>query len=240
MLEVRDLHVHYGSVEAVKGISLELNEKEIVTVIGANGAGKSTILKAIIGLTTPSSGMILLQGQEIIGRKPYNLMKMGICLIPEGRQIFPDLTVHENLLLGAYYRLRRREKASVEADIEKYFDLFPILGERSTQLGGTLSGGEQQMLALARGLMSSPRLLLIDEPSLGLAPKLIKDIFDTLRFLNQEGKTILLIEQLARLGLGICERGYVLENGKIVLEGTGKELLTDSKVVEAYVGTKTK
>lgn len=238
MLEVRDLHVHYGNIEALKGISLKLNEEEIVVVIGPNGAGKSTMLKAIIGLLTPSSGQVSLKGQEITGNKAYKLTKMGISLIPEGRQVFPDLSVYENLLLGAYHRLRRREKQDVEKDIERNFDLFHILGERRSQLAGTLSGGEQQMLALARGLMSSPELLLMDEPSLGLAPKIAGDIFDTLKLLNERGKTILLVEQLAWLGLGICDRGYVLENGNIVLEGTRKELLANSKVIEVYVGKK--
>jgi branched-chain amino acid transport system ATP-binding protein len=238
LLEVRDLYVHYGSIEAVKGITLRLDQGEIVVVIGANGAGKSTMLKAIIGLLVPSSGQVWLKGQEITGNKAYELTKMGISLIPEGRQVFPDLSVYENLLLGAYYRLRRREKQGVEKDIERYFDLFPILRERRDQLAGTLSGGEQQMFALARGLMSSPELLLMDEPSLGLAPKIARDIFDALKLLNKEGRTILLVEQLAWLGLGICDRGYVLENGRIVLEGTRKELLANSKVIEAYVGKK--
>ena len=238
MLEVRDLHVHYGSVETIKGVSLKLDKKEIVVVIGGNGAGKSTILKAVVGLLPVSSGQIWFDDQEITGNKAYELTRKGVCLIPEGRQIFPDLSVYENLLLGAYHRLRKGEKEAVEKDIDRYFKVFPILKERGNQLGGTLSGGEQQMLALARGLMSSPKLLLMDEPSLGLAPKIARDIFDTLRLLNKEGKTILLVEQLAWLGLGICDRGYVLENGNIVLGGTKDELLANSKVIEAYVGRK--
>ncbi len=238
MLEVRDLHVHYGRVEAVKGISLKVGQGEIVVVIGANGAGKSTTLKAIMGLIRPSSGHIWLLGQEITGRKAYELTRAGISLIPEGRQVFPDLSVYENLLLGGYHRLRRREKEAVEKDIERYFNLFPILKERRYQLAGTLSGGEQQMLALARGLMSYPKVLLMDEPSLGLAPKIARGIFESLNLLNKEGKTIFLVEQLAWLGLGICNRGYVLENGNIVLEGSKNELLSNSKVIEAYVGKK--
>jgi len=240
MLRIRDLHVHYGSVEAIKGISLDLAENEIVVVIGANGAGKTTILKAIIGLRKPSSGEIWFHEKNISHHKAYELIRKGMCLVPEGRQIFPDLSVRENMLLGAYHRLRKGEKVPVEKDIRRYFDLFPILKARTDQLGGTLSGGEQQMLALARGLMSSPTLLLMDEPSLGLAPKIARQIFDTIRILNQEGKTILLVEQLAWLGLGVCNRGYVLENGRIVLSGNRDDLLANAKVVEAYVGRKKK
>jgi branched-chain amino acid transport system ATP-binding protein len=238
MLEVRDLHVHYGNIEAVRGISLEVDQGEIVVVIGANGAGKSTTLKAVMGLIIPSSGKILFQGQEITGRKAYQITRVGISLVPEGRQVFPDLSVNENLLLGAYHRIRRGEKEAVGRDIERYFGLFPILRDRSNQPAGTLSGGEQQMLALSRGLMSSPKLLLMDEPSLGLAPKIARNIFETLKILNKEGRTVFLVEQLAWLGLRICTRGYVIENGQIVLKGTGNELLSNSKVIEAYVGKK--
>lgn len=240
MLQIRDLHVHYGRVEAIKGVTVEIAEKEIVVVIGANGAGKSTILRTIIGLSKPSSGEIWFEGKNISREKAYDLTRRGICLIPEGRQIFPDLSVRENMLLGAYYRMWKGQKESVEKDTERFFGLFPILEKRKNQLGGTLSGGEQQMLALARGLMSSPRLLLMDEPSLGLAPKIARQIFDTIGSLNREGRTILLVEQLAWLGLGVCNRGYVLENGRIVLSGNRDDLLANAKIVEAYVGRKKK
>jgi branched-chain amino acid transport system ATP-binding protein len=240
MLQIRDLHVHYGNVEAIKGLSVEIAAKEIVVVIGANGAGKSTILRTIIGLIKPSSGEIWFEGKNISRGRAYDLTRRGICLIPEGRQIFPDLSVRENMLLGAYQRMRKGQKESVEKDIDRFFGLFPILDKRKGQLGGTLSGGEQQMLALARGLMSSPRLLLMDEPSLGLAPKIARQIFDTIGSLNREGRTILLVEQLAWLGLGVCNRGYVLENGRIVLSGNRDDLLANAKIVDAYVGRKKK
>ena len=240
MLRIRDLHVHYGNVEAIKGLSVEIAEKEIVVIIGANGAGKSTILRTIVGLSKPSSGEIWFEGKNISREKAYDLSRRGICLIPEGRQIFPDLSVKENMLLGAYNRMRKGQKESVEKDSGRFFGLFPILEKRKDQLGGTLSGGEQQMLALARGLMSSPRLLLMDEPSLGLAPKIARQIFDTIGILNREGRTILLVEQLAWLGLGVCSRGYVLENGRIVLSGNRDDLLANAKIVDAYVGRKKK
>lgn len=238
MLEVNDLHVHYGNVEALKGISLKVQEREIIVVIGPNGAGKSTTLKAIVGLVVASSGQVFLQGRNITRCKAYESTKMHISLIPEGRQVFSDLSIYDNLLLGAYYRLRKRQKKSVEIDIERNFDLFPILRDRRNQLAGTLSGGEQQLLALARGLMSSPKLILMDEPSLGLAPLIAREIFNTLKLLNEQGISILLVEQLAWLGLGVCDRGYILENGYIVLEGTRNDLLSHSKVIEAYVGKK--
>lgn len=239
LLEVSNLNTHYGRIKAIEGVSLSLSQGEIVVVIGANGGGKSTLLKAIVGLVSPSSGSIKYEGRDITTKKPHDLIAEGICLIPEGRQVFPDLTVHENLTLGAYKRLRQRQHSQVEHDIEKYFDLFPVLGQRRNQLAGTLSGGEQQMLALARGLMSRPKLILIDEMSLGLAPKVARGLFGTLEQLNQEGKTILLVEQLAWMALGICHRGYVLEGGRIVLKGTREELLSNPKVIEAYVGKKT-
>jgi len=238
MLEVRDLHVHYGHVEALKGISINVKDGEIVVVIGPNGAGKSTTLKAIIGLLSPSSGQVFLQGREITRQKAYNVVKMGISLVPEGRQVFPDLSVYDNLLLGAFHRLRDGRREDVVKDIERFFNLFPILRERKEQAAGTLSGGEQQMLALARGLMASPKLVLMDEPSLGLAPKVARNIFDTLKLLNNEKITVLLVEQLAWMGLAICHRGYVLEKGQILVEGDRETLLADSKVIEAYVGKK--
>ena len=238
MLDVKELSVRYGNIEALKNVSLYVKEGEIIVVIGPNGAGKSTLLKAIIGLIGAKSGKVLLHGREILGRRAHELVRMGISLIPEGRQVFPDQSVYDNLLLGGYHRLHTRDKENVKRDIEKYFNLFSILKERKNQFAGTLSGGEQQMLALARGLMSSPKLILMDEPSLGLAPKIAKDIFKILRVLNEQGKTILLVEQLAWLGLGICHRGYVLEKGNLVLEGTQKDLLVNSKVIEAYIGKK--
>ncbi|OPY60959.1 MAG: High-affinity branched-chain amino acid transport ATP-binding protein LivF [Syntrophorhabdaceae bacterium PtaU1.Bin034] len=237
MLEVHDLQVHYGRVQALKGVSLTINQGEIVVVIGPNGAGKSTTLKGIMGLVRPSSGRVLLDGVEITGRKAYDLTKKGITLVPEGRQIFPDLSVYENLYLGGYHRLRKGEKKAVEADIDRCFDLFPILADRRRQLAGTLSGGEQQMLAISRGLASAPKLILMDEPSLGLAPITAREIFNVLKRLNSdEGKTILLVEQLAWLGLDICHRGYVLEQGSITIQGTKEELLANSQVIESYVG----
>ena len=238
MLDVRDLHVRYGRIEAISGISLHVAEGEIVVVIGPNGAGKSTLLKSIIGLLSPSSGDVLLGGKKVSGKRAYDLMKMGITLVPEGRQVFPDLSVYDNLIMGGYHRLRRGQRKAVQEDIERYFTLFPILKSRKEQLAGTLSGGEQQMLAIARGLMSSPSLMLMDEPSLGLAPKIAKDIFDVLTLLHKEGKTILLVEQLAWLGLEICHRGYLLEKGRIVLEGTKDELLANTRIIETYVGRK--
>jgi branched-chain amino acid transport system ATP-binding protein len=237
MLEVHNLQVHYGRVQALKGVSLTINQGEIVVVIGPNGAGKSTTLKGIMGLVRPSSGKVLLDGVEITGRKAYDLTKKGITLVPEGRQIFPDLSVYENLYLGGYHRLRKGEKKAVEADIDRCFDLFPILADRRRQLAGTLSGGEQQMLAISRGLASAPKLMLMDEPSLGLAPITAREIFNVLKRLNSdEGKTILLVEQLAWLGLDICHRGYVLEQGSITIQGTKEELLANSRVIESYVG----
>ncbi len=237
MLEVHDLQVHYGRVQALKGVSLTINQGEIVVVIGPNGAGKSTTLKGIMGLVRPSSGRVLLDGVEITGRKAYDLTKKGITLVPEGRQIFPDLSVYENLYLGGYHRLRKGEKKAVEADIDRCFDLFPILADRRRQLAGTLSGGEQQMLAISRGLASAPKLILMDEPSLGLAPITAREIFNVLKRLNSdEGKTILLVEQLAWLGLDICHRGYVLEQGSTTIQGTKEELLANSQVIESYVG----
>ena len=236
MLEVHDLHVHYGRIEALKGVSLTVKQGEIVVVIGPNGAGKSTTLKGIMGLRRPSSGKVSFEGADITGHKAYDVSKMGLTLVPEGRQIFPDLSVYENLYLGGYYRIRRGQKKAVEEDIARCIELFPIIGERRNQLAGTLSGGEQQMLAISRGLTSSPKLILMDEPSLGLAPKTAWEIFNALRKLNEEGRTILLVEQLARLGLDICHRGYVLEQGSIAVEGTKEELLSNPRVLETYVG----
>jgi branched-chain amino acid transport system ATP-binding protein len=238
LLEISGLHAHYGRINAIDDVSLSLDREEIVVVIGANGGGKSTLLKAIVGLVTPSSGSIKYDGKDITAQKPHDLIAEGLCLIPEGRQVVPDLTVQENLTLGAYRRIRSHKKKEVEKDIKKYFDLFPVLGQRREQMAGTLSGGEQQMLAVARGLMSRPKVLLIDEMSLGLAPKVVQSLFKTLKQLNQEGLTVLLVEQMAWMALRICHRGYVLEGGRITLQGTREELLSNPKVIEAYVGKK--
>jgi len=232
MLKVTDLKVNYGGIEAVKGISFEVPEKSIVTLIGANGAGKSTTLRAIAGLVRASSGKIELMGEDITGMDVPSRVSKGIILVPEGRRIFPDLTVLENLRLGAYLR-----KDNIQSDLDWVFDLFPRLKERQWQLGGTLSGGEQQMLAVGRGLMSRPKLLMMDEPSLGLAPLVVRDIFRIIRRINEEGVTILLIEQNANMALQTADVGYVLETGRITMTGTGAELLNNPAVKEAYLGS---
>jgi len=233
ILEVQNLHVSYGGIRALKDVSLQVPRAKIVTLIGANGAGKSTLLRTIAGLITPDSGKILWQGEAITGLNPRDIVRKGLTLVPEGRRVFPDMTVKENLLIGAYLR---KEKAAVEADIHHVFSLFPRLEERSWQLAGTLSGGEQQMLSVGRALMSRPSLLMMDEPSLGLAPLVVRDIFSIIRTLNQEGITILLIEQNANAALRCAEYGYVLETGALSLSGTGQELLGNSSVREAYLG----
>ncbi|MEG0502993.1 MAG: ABC transporter ATP-binding protein, partial [Cellulosilyticaceae bacterium] len=227
------LKVSYGGIEAVKGISLEVPDNHIVTLIGANGAGKSTILRTIMGLVKADSGDILLEGECIIGAGTNQIVSRGISLVPEGRRIFPNLTVLENIKIGAYLR-----KDDLTADIEWVYKLFPILKSRHWQLAGTLSGGEQQMLAVARALMSKPKVLMMDEPSLGLAPLVIKDIFEIIKTIHKEGMTILLIEQNANLALKCADYGYVLETGNIILEGTGLALLRNEKIQEAYLGKK--
>jgi len=232
MLKVNDLKVNYGGIEAVKGISFEVPEKSIVTLIGANGAGKSTTLRTISGLVKPKSGTITFMGEDITGRDPEFIVKKGITMVPEGRRIFPDLTVLENLKIGAYLR-----KDDLSEDLKKVFDLFPRLKERSWQLGGTLSGGEQQMLAVGRALMSRPTLLMMDEPSLGLAPLVVRNIFEIIREINKQGVTILLIEQNANMALKTADIGYVMETGRITLTGTGEELLANDGVKAAYLGT---
>ncbi|HHY65300.1 MAG TPA: ABC transporter ATP-binding protein [Clostridiaceae bacterium] len=232
MLKVNDLKVNYGGIEAVKGISFEVPEKSIVTLIGANGAGKSTTLRTISGLVKPKSGTITFMGEDITGRDPEFIVKKGITMVPEGRRIFPDLTVLENLKIGAYLR-----KDDLSEDLKKVFDLFPRLKERSWQLGGTLSGGEQQMLAVGRALMSRPKLLMMDEPSLGLAPLVVRNIFEIIREINKQGVTILLIEQNANMALKTADIGYVMETGRITLTGTGEELLANEGVKAAYLGT---
>ena len=233
MLKIEDLHVHYGGIQALRGISLEVPDGKIVTLIGANGAGNSTTLRTITGLVKASSGSIQWNGQELLGKSIDKIVSSGIAMSPEGRRVFPDLTVLENLKIGAYLRTGKPEIAK---DIEWVYSLFPRLQERSWQLAGTLSGGEQQMLAVGRALMSRPKLLLLDEPSLGLAPLVVQDIFTIIREINRQGVTVLLIEQNANMALKIADLAYVLETGRITLSGTGAELLANEKVKEAYLG----
>jgi len=232
ILTVSDLTVHYGGIEAVKGISLEVMEGEIVTLIGANGAGKSSTLRSIAGLVKPAGGTISFRGDNITGRDSAVIVKKGITLVPEGRRIFPDLTVLENLKVGAYLR-----RDDIAGDIQWVYELFPRLKERSWQAGGTLSGGEQQMLAVGRALMARPKLIMMDEPSLGLAPLVVRDIFSIIRQINRQGVTILLIEQNANMALKVADKAYVMETGRITMSGTGKELLDNDAVKAAYLGT---
>ena len=233
MLKINDLHVHYGGIQALRGIDMEVPDGKIVTLIGANGAGKSTTLRTITGLVKASSGSVEWNGQELLGKSIDKIVSSGIAMSPEGRRVFPDLTVLENLKIGAYLR---KDKEEIEKDIEWVYELFPRLQERSWQLAGTLSGGEQQMLAVGRALMSRPKLLLLDEPSLGLAPLVVQDIFTIIREINRQGVTVLLIEQNANMALKIADLAYVLETGRITLSGTGAELLANEKVKEAYLG----
>ncbi len=233
LLELDNVKTYYGNIRALKGISIEVNEGEIVCLIGGNGAGKSTTLMTISGILTPQEGNIIYQGQSIISVRPDNIVQMGICQVPEGRMIFPMLTVMENLDLGAYLR---KDKAGIKEDINQVFGLFPVLRERCNQAGGTLSGGEQQMLAIGRALMARPKLLLLDEPSLGLAPILVDVIFRIIRQINNQGTTILLVEQNAQLALQYSHRGYVIETGEIVLTDTSAELLKNEQVKKAYLG----
>jgi branched-chain amino acid transport system ATP-binding protein len=233
MLSVRDLHVHYGGIHALKGISLEVPRGKIVTLIGANGAGKSTTLRTIAGLVRKTRGEILYEGKSLEGMIPEDVVKAGIVMGPEGRRIFPHLSVLDNLMLGAY---TRNDREGIEKDLQWVYELFPRLKERLWQKGGTLSGGEQQMLAVGRALMSSPKLVMLDEPSLGLAPLLVKEVFEIIETINQQGKTVLLVEQNAFASLKISHYAYVLEVGQIVLEGTGQDLLKDKRVQEAYLG----
>jgi branched-chain amino acid transport system ATP-binding protein len=233
LLRVENLQVTYGAVEALRGISLEVGVGEIVTLIGGNGAGKSTLMRAIAGLVKVASGTILFEDKSITGIKPHRCVSLGIGHAPEGRMVFGDQSVRDNLMLGAY---SRDDAGTIAADIEKFFAIFPRLAERQAQMAGTLSGGEQQMLAIARALMSKPKLLLLDEPSLGLAPLIVREVFDVIKRLRAEGMTILLVEQMANLALGIADRAYVLETGMITLEGTGRELLKDPRVRSAYLG----
>ena len=232
ILSIHDLSVNYGGIEAVKGISFDVHEGEIVTLIGANGAGKSSTLRTIAGLVKPSGGTINFRGDNITGRDATTIVKKGITLVPEGRHIFPDLTVLENLKVGAYLR-----NDDISGDIQWVYDLFPRLRERSWQAGGTLSGGEQQMLAVGRALMARPKLIMMDEPSLGLAPLVVRDIFEIIRQINRQGVSILLIEQNANMALKVADSAYVMETGCITLSGAGKDLLNNEAVKKAYLGT---
>ena len=233
MLKIENLHVSYGGIQALRGISLEVPDGKIVTLIGANGAGKSTTLRTITGLVKAASGSIEWNGEALLGRSIDKIVGSGIAMSPEGRRVFADMSVLENLRIGAYLRT---DKAEIEKDVQWVYSLFPRLEERSWQLAGTLSGGEQQMLAVGRALMSRPKLMMLDEPSLGLAPLVVQDIFSIIREINKQGVTVLLIEQNANMALKIADLAYVLETGNITMSGTGAELLADEKVREAYLG----
>lgn len=233
MLQINDINVYYGNIHALKGVSLEINQGEIVTLIGANGAGKSTLLKTISGLLKPKNGEILFEGQSVAGNVAQAIVKKGISQVPEGRRVFSNMTVEENLELGAYLR---KDKQGIREDFEKIYQLFPRLQERRKQQSGTLSGGEQQMLAMGRALMARPRLLLLDEPSMGLAPLLVKTIFRIIEEINHTGTTILLVEQNANMALSIADRAYVIEIGKIVASGSSEELNQSDQIRMAYLG----
>ena len=232
MLKVENLHVHYGAIHAIKGVSFSVEEGEIVTLIGSNGAGKSTILKTISQILVQTEGEILFMGNSLEGVLPHTVVELGISHVPEGRRVFPLLTVYENLQMGAYIR---KDKVGIQEDLEMVFKRFPRLEERKNQSAGTLSGGEQQMLAMGRALMSRPKILLLDEPSMGLAPILVDEIFSIIKDINETGTTILLVEQNANRALHVSHKGYVLETGKIIASGASKDLLNDEKVKEAYL-----
>ena len=232
MLDVKDINVYYGAIHAVRKVSLEVHEGEIVSIIGANGAGKSTILKTLVGLLRSKTGDIILDGKSIATLSPAGIVRQGIALVPEGRRVFPRMSVEDNLLLGAY----ARKDKEVSRDMNHIYEMFPRLFERKKQNAGTLSGGEQQMLATGRGMMSRPRLLLLDEPSMGLAPLLVHQIFETILDINEQGTTILLVEQNAHMALSIADRGYVLETGEVVLSGNAEELIDNDEVRCAYLG----
>jgi branched-chain amino acid transport system ATP-binding protein len=234
VLQIKGVHTFYGAIEALKGVSVDVHEGEIVTLIGANGAGKSTTLKTVSGLLTPKSGEIIFRGEKISGMKVHDVAKRRVVQVPEGRRIFPRMTVEENLGMGAF--LRTKDPSGVKASMEQVYELFPRLLERRAQKGGTLSGGEQQMLAMGRGIMADPSLLMLDEPSMGLAPVVVETIFETIQELNAKGITILLVEQNAAMALTVANRGYVLETGRVVLEGPGKELLHNDQVRKTYLG----
>lgn len=233
MLEIKDLHVHYGVIEALKGISLEVNEGEIVALIGANGAGKTTMMQSISGIVKKTSGDVMFLNESIMKANPKHIVEMGLTQVPEGRRIFTGMSVYENLMMGAFLR---KDKDGIKRDYEKVCKQFPILKERMNQDASTLSGGEQQMLAMGRALMAKPKLLLLDEPSMGLAPILVKEIFNIIEEINKAGTTVLLVEQNAKMALSIAHRAYVLETGKVVMSGTGEELAKSSDVQKAYLG----
>ena len=233
LLEVKGLEVYYGVIQALKGIDFEVNEGEIVTLIGANGAGKTTTMQSVIGLIPPKAGTVSFEGKDITHLHCHKIVSLGMSQVPEGRRIFQELTVYQNLLMGAYIQ---KDKKAIKEDIKKIYARFPRLEERKNQIAGTLSGGEQQMLAMGRALMSRPKLLMLDEPSMGLSPLLVDEVFTIIKDLNKEGTTVLLVEQNAGKSLAISDRDYVLENGKIVLSGTGEELLQSEEVKKAYLG----
>lgn len=235
MLRIRNLHVHYGGVHALKGVSLDVPDGTIVSLLGANGAGKTTTLRTITGLVKPTEGRVIFDGADITSMQASDRVHAGIAMVPEGRRAFTNLSVLENLLMGAY---ARKEEAGIRRDMERVFELFPRMRDRRTQRAGTLSGGEQQMLVVGRALMSAPKLLLMDEPSLGLAPNLVTELFNTINRIHTEGMTILVVEQNARAALRIADQGYVMELGEVVLQGTGVELLRDDRVRKAYMGVK--
>jgi branched-chain amino acid transport system ATP-binding protein len=236
MLRLRNIQSGYSGLKVLRRLSIHVSRGEIVTIIGANGAGKTTLLKTIAGLIKAASGEILFENSDIAKLSPEKIVMLGCSLVPEGRQVFAPMTVRENLLLGAYPQLRRKKKKEADNDLSRIFTLFPRLQEREKQLAGTLSGGEQQMLAIARALMARPKLIMMDEPSMGLAPLIVKDIFSIIRFLKDEGNTVLLVEQNAKMALSIADRGYVLETGRIMLEENAQELLSNKDVQRAYLG----
>lgn len=233
MLEVKDLEVYYGMIQAIKGISFEVNEGEVIALIGANGAGKTTTLHTITGLLSPKSGHVMFEGKDITKVPAHKIVSMGMAHVPEGRRVFAELSVYENLRMGAY---TRKYKNEIEESLKNVYKRFPRLEERKNQMAGTLSGGEQQMLAMGRALMSKPRIILMDEPSMGLSPILVNEIFDIIRAVSESGTTVLLVEQNAKKALSIADRAYVLETGKIVLEGNAKDLLEDDSIKKAYLG----
>ncbi len=233
MLEVKDLHVHYGMIHALKGVSMQVNQGEIVALIGANGAGKTTLLHAISAILKKSGGDVLFEGKSLDKDSAKQIVELGITQVPEGRRIFSGLTVYENLMMGAFLR---KDKEGIKEDLKKIYERFPILEKRSSQDASTLSGGEQQMLAMGRALMARPKILLLDEPSMGLAPILVKEIFRIIQEINKQGTTILLVEQNARMALSICDRAYVMETGNIVLSGSGEELSNSEQIQKAYLG----
>ena len=233
MLEVKDLQVYYGMIQAIKGISFEVNQGEVIALIGANGAGKTTTLHTVTGLISPKSGQVLFEGKDITKTPAHKIVSMGMAHVPEGRRVFAELSVYENLRMGAY---TRKDKAEIEETLKRVYKRFPRLQERKNQMAGTLSGGEQQMLAMGRALMSKPRIILMDEPSMGLSPIMVNEIFDIIRAVSESGTTVLLVEQNAKKALSIADRAYVLETGKIVLSGDAKELLEDDSIKKAYLG----